>query len=68
MNSSNTVRISVTDTLNNMHTLRGQLVAGYDDVEHGGIVRIIKHDAEADICFCEPASDSDTQASPSDSA
>lgn len=67
MDSSKTVRIAVTDTLNNMHTLRGQLVDGYDDVEHGGIVRVIKHDEEADICFCEPASASVSQASPSDS-
>lgn len=66
MNSSNTVRISVTDTLDNMHTLRGQLMTGYDDVEHGGIVRIIKHDEESDICFCVPASASHPQPSQSD--
>ena len=68
MDSSKTVRISVTDSLDNMHTLRGQLVTGYDDVEHGGIVRIIKHDEESDICFCVPASVSIPPSPPSDSA
>jgi hypothetical protein len=68
MDSSKTVRISVTDTLDNMHTLRGQLMTGYDDVEHGGIVRIIKHDEESDICFCVPVSASIPPSPPSDSA
>jgi hypothetical protein len=68
MDSRKTVRISVTDTLDNMHTLRGQLMTGYDDVEHGEIVRIIKHDEESDICFCVPVSASIPPSPPSDSA
>ena len=68
MDSEKTVRISVTDKRKNIFTLRGQLLAGHSEVEHGGIVRIVKQDLNSDICLCEPASASFARPSPSGSA
>jgi hypothetical protein len=67
MDSENKVRISVTDKRNNIFTLRGQMLAGHSEVLHGGLVKIVNHVEASETCYCEPASDSDTQASPSES-
>jgi len=66
--SSNTVRISVTDMRKNTFTLRGQMLPGHGEVLNGGLVKIVKHDADVDVCFCVPASESGTPSPPSDSA
>jgi hypothetical protein len=68
MDSENKVRISVTDKRNNIFTLRGQMLAGHGEVLHGGVVKIVKHDAASGVCFCVPVSGSGTPSSSSDSA
>ena len=66
MDSDKLVRISVTDKRDNTYTLLGKLMPGYDEIEHGGIARVVEHDVESDVCFCVPASASITQPSSSD--
>jgi hypothetical protein len=68
MDSNTITRISVTDSRDNIYKLRGQMLAGHAEVLHGGMVKIVKHDAASDICFCVPASGPGTPSSSSDSA
>jgi len=68
MDSETFVRFSATDENDNIHTLQGQMLAGHGEVLHGGVVKIVKHDAASDVCFCVPVSGSGTPSSSSDSA
>lgn len=50
-------RISVTDKKAGNYKLRGQLLEGHSDVANGGLVVVVRHDQNSDICFCVPAAD-----------
>ena len=50
-------RISVTDKKAGNYKLRGQLLEGHEEVANGGLVVVVRHDQNSDICFCVPAAD-----------
>ncbi len=49
-------RISVTDHKAGNYTLRGKLMQGHEEVANGGLVVVVQHDQNSDICFCVPES------------
>ena len=49
-------RISVTDARGGSFTVKGLLVEGHSEVSRGGLIRVVKHDAKSNVCFCEPVS------------
>ena len=50
-------RISVTDKKAGNYKLRGQLLEGHGEVANGGLVVVVRHDQNSDLCFCVPAAD-----------
>ncbi|MEE3283240.1 MAG: hypothetical protein VX311_01570, partial [Planctomycetota bacterium] len=49
-------RISVTDARGGSFTVKGLLTEGHPEVSRGGLIRVVKHDAKSNVCFCEPIS------------
>jgi hypothetical protein len=49
-------RISVTDARGGSFTVKGLLAEGHPEVSRGGLIRVVKHDAKSNVCFCEPVS------------
>ena len=49
-------RISVTDARGGSFTVKGLLAEGHPEVSRGGLIRVVKHDAKSNVCFCEPIS------------
>jgi hypothetical protein len=57
MTSEELGRISVTDKKAGNYKLRGQLLEGHGEVANGGLVVVVRHDQNSDVCFCVPAAD-----------